>query len=198
MIAFIIGTVEHIDNGFAYVNVNDIGYRVYISSRTASELSMEKEKVRIYTYMSVKEDSVSLFGFLKRSELDMFNKLIGVSGVGPKGALAILSVADVEQLALAVMSGDEKLISSATGIGKKTAQRIVLELKDKLGTVPKPVSSTETISAFVPEMSVRNEAIEGLVALGFARTESAKAVDAVYTEGIDTSALLTRALKVVK
>ena len=114
------------------LDVGGIGYNIKISADTASRLPGIGEPVKLYTYTNVKEDSFQLFGFLSRNDLEIFKKCITVNGIGPKGALAILSVLDADSLRFAIMSGDVKAISKAPGIGAKSAERIILDLKDKI------------------------------------------------------------------
>ena len=128
MISYVKGTVAYIGNDCIVVDNNGIGYNIQVSLSTASAVVMEKE-VKIYTYMNVKENELSLFGFLTKEELNMFNLLIGVNGVGPKSAVAMLGALSPSQLALAIATEDIKALSVGQGIGKKIAQRIALELK---------------------------------------------------------------------
>ena len=129
MIAYVKGTVEDISEDNAVVDIGGIGVNVRISADTAARLPGIGEKVKLYTYTSVREDAMQLFGFLARNDLEIFKKCITVSGIGPKGALAILSVLDADSLRFAIMSGDVKAITKAPGIGTRTAERLILELK---------------------------------------------------------------------
>ena len=132
MFAYINGFLEDVTVDNAVIDVNGFGINVRISADTASKLPGIGEQVRLYTYTYVKEDAFLLYGFLSRSDLEMFKLCITVSGIGPKGALAILSVMDADSLRFAIMSGDAKAISRAPGVGARTAQRLILELKDTL------------------------------------------------------------------
>ena len=129
MFAYINGFLEDVTVDNAVIDVNGFGINVRISADTASKLPGIGEQVRLYTYTYVKEDAFLLYGFLSRSDLEMFKLCITVSGIGPKGALAILSVMDADSLRFAIMSGDAKAISKAPGVGTRTAQRLILELK---------------------------------------------------------------------
>ena len=129
MFAYINGFLEDVTVDNAVIDVNGFGINVRISADTASRLPGIGEQVRLYTYTYVKEDAFLLYGFLSRSDLEMFKLCITVSGIGPKGALAILSVMDADSLRFAIMSGDAKAISKAPGVGTRTAQRLILELK---------------------------------------------------------------------
>ena len=126
MIAYVKGTLEDRSEDNAVVDVGGIGYNIRISADTAARLPGIGEKVKLYTYTSVREDAVQLFGFLSRDDLEIFRKCITVSGIGPKGGLAILSVLDADSLRFAIMSGDAKAITKAPGIGTRTAERLIL------------------------------------------------------------------------
>ena len=131
MISYISGVVEEIEKDKVVVDNNGIGYGIFASHSTLEQIGIG-EQVKIYTYFSVREDAMQLYGFLSRQELQLFKLLIGVSGVGPKGGLAILSTCPGDSLSMAVLADDAKAISKAPGIGAKTAQKIIIELKDKI------------------------------------------------------------------
>lgn len=192
MIGYIKGTVTGIFNGMVLIENNGIGYNINISERNISKLSPSSE-IKIYTYMSVKEDDISLFGFLTRDELELFKRLITVNGIGPKGAIAILSAFDTDTLRFIILSGDAKSLSKAQGVGLKTAQKVILELKDKIDiTGTGETGITQNVSLESPA----NEAVEALVALGYSNTEAYKAVNSVKdAENMDTDKLLKLALK---
>ena len=204
MIAYVNGILESIEEGNAVIDVNGIGYNVNISGSTMDRMPGIGEAVKLYTYTNVKEDTFSLFGFLSRDELNLFKMLITVSGIGPKGGLSILSVMTPDDLRFAIMAGDSKSISAAPGIGKKTAERITLELRDKvklseddmLGDSVASISSAGVSEGVNP---ARDEAVAALVALGYNSTDSMKAVRKVLaanpSAGDDTEALLKLALK---
>ncbi len=199
MIGFIRGTVDSLSESLALIDVNGVGYEVNIGSGTAANLQGIRDEIKLYTYMAVREDDMSLYGFLSRDELDVFRMLIKVSGIGPKGAQAILSVMSVSDLRFAVLTGDSKAISRAPGIGGKTAQKLILELKDKIGEAPAFESGTspagdEGYSA--PVQDERTEAAEALIALGYSQTEAYGAVKkAEIPDGADANAVLKAALK---
>ena len=132
MISFLHGILDSRTEQTAILEVNGVGFEVYMSERDLSSLPQPGSRVKIYTYMNVREDAMQLFGFLGRGDRRMFKLLIGVSGIGPKGGLNILSVLTADDLCYAVMGNDIKALSKAQGIGKKTAERLVIELKDKL------------------------------------------------------------------
>lgn len=196
MISYIKGSVEYIGNDYVVLENNGIGYNIQVSPTTASSVSMKKE-VRIYTYMNVKENELSLFGFLTREELNMFNILIGVNGVGPKSAIGLLGALSPSQLALAIATEDIKALSVGQGIGKRIAQRIALELKDKVGadtisTGEQLVTKTDTTTG------ERAEALSALMALGFTKGEADGAINSVFVSGMETAEIISKALKVVK
>ena len=196
MISYVKGTVAYIENDCIVVDNNGIGYNIQVSSSTASAVVMEKE-VQIYTYMNVKENELSLFGFLTKEELNMFNLLIGVNGVGPKSAVAMLGALSPAQLALAIATEDIKALSVGQGIGKKIAQRIALELKDKVGadTITTGVEIVQKVDVTTGE---RAEALSALMALGFTKNEAENAIKAVFVNGMATEEIISKALKVVK
>lgn len=156
---------------------------------------------KIYTYLSVREDAMNLFGFSSRDELNIFKMVIGVNGIGPKAGLAILSALSADELRLAVLADDKKTISKCPGIGPKTASKLILELKDKLklsDVIENGFMSEDTTGNVSDKLdsSARNEAIEALVALGYTNTDALKAIRMVeITEDMDSSAILKAALK---
>lgn len=200
MIAYVDGIVEDITEDNVVIDVGGIGYNVKISADTAARLPGVGEYARIYTYTSVREDAFWLYGFLSRNELDIFKKCITVNGIGPKGAQAILSVMDADSLRYAIMSGDTKAIAKAPGIGAKTAERLILDLKDKIKIDDTMISREIAMCAAQNSISADNaqiqEAVEALVSLGYGQTESIKAVKAVEgAEDMDAGKLLKAALK---
>lgn len=196
MISYVKGTVAYIGNDCIVVDNNGIGYNIQVSSSTASAVVMEKG-VQIYTYMNVKENELSLFGFLTKEELNMFNLLISVNGVGPKSAVAMLGALSPSQLALAIATEDIKALSVGQGIGKKIAQRIALELKDKVGadTITTGIELVQKVDVATGE---RAEALSALMALGFTKNEAENAIKAVFVNGMATEEIISKALKVVK
>lgn len=199
MIAYVNGRIDDISEDNVVVDVGGIGYNVKISVSTAEKLPEVGKPIKLYTYTSVREDAIQLFGFLSRDELDIFRKCISVSGIGPKGALAILSVLDADSLRFAIMSGDAKAISKAPGIGTKTAERLILELKGKVQMkdtrIGQEIAGTEAEDG-ISDNTQKREAVEALVSLGYGRTEAVKAVNAVEgIEEMDSGAALKAALK---
>ena len=176
---------------------------VFISGSTMDRMPGIGEAVKLYTYTSVKEDSFTLYGFLSRDELSLFKMLISVNGIGPKGGLSILSVMTPDDLRFAIMAGDAGTISKAPGVGKKTAERITLELRDKIKATEDDMlrsSSAVTLDDLTGEASsARDEAVAALVALGYNSSDAMKAVRKVLAENDsasgDTEMLLKLALK---
>ncbi len=203
MIAYVNGIIEYIEEGLCVVDVGGIGMNVFISGSTMDRMPGIGEAVKLYTYTSVKEDSFTLYGFLSRDELSLFKMLITVNGIGPKGGLSILSVMTPDDLRFAIMAGDSKSISAAPGIGKKTAERITLELRDKIKVSEDDMlgnSARVTMDDLTGDASsARDEAVAALVALGYNSTDAMKAVRKVLKadEGAasDTEVLLKLALK---
>lgn len=196
MIGYIKGIVEYIGIDHVLLENNDIGYKLNVSSNTIAQLQ-EGERVKIYTKMIVREDDISLCGFYTKEELEMFNLLTSVSKIGTKLGLAILSFATPSQLHLYISSSDTKTLSKAPGVGKKTAERMVLELKDKLG---KLAISLEDMghepTASIPTTS-DGEAIDALVALGYTGQESKVAVDFVKQAGMGVEDIVKKALEYI-
>ena len=203
MIAFVNGILDEKRDLLAVIDVGGIGYNVNISAYTADRLPSKGEAVKLYTYMSVREDAMNLYGFLTRDELEFFKLLISVSGIGPKGGQAILSVMTPDDLRFAILSGDSKAISKAPGVGKKTAERLVLELKDKISSddilAGKAGGSTVALTGGKGIDEPQNEAVEALVSLGYGLSEASKAVRTVISasevNAEDTEAILKLALK---
>lgn len=201
MIAYVHGIIEDIAEDNVVIDVGGVGINVRISTDTAGRLPGMGEPVRLYTYTSVKEDSFLLYGFLSRNDLAMFKQCITVNGIGPKGALAILSVMDADSLRFAIMSEDYKAVSKAPGIGTKTAQRLVLELKDKItiddNLINREIAATAAGNSNISADSIqKKEAVEALVSLGYGQTESLKAVNSIEgIEDMDSGAILKAALK---
>ena len=199
MIAYVNGILERIEEGLAVVDVGGIGMNVFISGSTMDRMPGIGEAVKLYTYTNVKEDSFTLFGFLSRDELSLFKMLITVSGIGPKGGLSILSVMTPDDLRFAIMAGDSVSISKAPGIGKKTAERITLELRDKIkATEAEMLKSSAAVTMddlSGDASSARDEAVAALVALGYNSGDAMKAVRKVLTANEDAAADTEKLLK---
>lgn len=201
MFAYVKGIVADIAEDCCVIDVHDVGINIHISAQTASRMPGIGQEAKLYTYTSVREDAFWLYGFLSKGDLEMFKRCITVSGIGPKGALGLLSVMDGDQLRFAILAQDVKAISKAPGIGKRTAERLVLELKDKLDYAAADIAreaaggSGSAVGAVMDHPGKR-EAVEALVALGYGQTEAMKAVSQVEgADALDSSALLKQALK---
>lgn len=196
MIGYIKGAVEGISADYILLECHDIGYQIYTSGMALARIPMHQE-MKIYTYLHVREDGVTLFGFPTTEELNTFKLLIGVSGIGPKVALAVLSALTVQELALAVMAGDTKTITKANGIGAKGAARLIMELKDKM-QVEDAFATTEisdTTDIATSQDSVQ-DTVMALVSLGYSDTEALKAIKQVPgADMMDSEQLLKAALK---
>lgn len=200
MIAYVKGTVAAITEDNAVIDVNGIGYNVKISADTAARMPGVGEPAKLYTYTSVREDAIQLYGFLSGNDLEIFKKCITVSGIGPKGGLAILSVLDADSLRYAILSGDVKAICKAPGIGARTAERLILELKDKIKIddtmIAREMEDTGAATANMGDTPQKKEAVEALVSLGYGSAEAMKAVNAIEgIEAMDSGAVLKAALK---
>lgn len=198
MYAYFKGKLAYIGEDSIILDVHDVGYRILLSPASIAFLPQLGEEVQLYTYTSVREDAIWLYGFLSHEDLEIFKKCITVSGIGPKGGMSILSVMDAEALRFAIISGDAKAIAKAPGIGQKTAQRLILELKDKISVEDTLVSREihgVRMTADVNEDHCK-EAVEALVALGYSGTDALKAVKAIeHAADMDVEAVLKAALK---
>lgn len=197
MIAHINGILDDIYEDRVVIDVNGVGYNIYVSSNTLSALPPMGENVKLYTHTVVREDAFILFGFLNKDELFLFKKIITVSGIGPKGGLAFFNILCADDLRFAILSGDAKLLSSAPGIGKKTAEKLILELKDKLewnkDFIAKEININNNTT---PSLTgIKNEAVSALVALGYGSREAHEAVSKVDIADDDVEAVLKEALK---
>lgn len=190
MYAYIKGTLEEKTEDNVVIEASGIGYNVKVSTTTADLLPGIGNEVKIYTYTLVREDAFSLYGFLTRDDLEIFKKLITVNGIGPKGGLAILSVMNADALRFAIMAGDAKAIAKAPGVGNKTAERVILDLRDKISledTLRSPGNTPEASGigasgAQAVDNVRKKEAIEALAALGYSASDAANAVKKVAAE----------------
>lgn len=200
MIGYIKGTVESVDKDKIILECNGIGYNIFVTATLLNNIYEEGMELKIYTYLSVREDAMILYGFASKDELDIFKMLITVSGIGPKGGLAILSTLDVNSLKVAIVSGDSKAIAKAPTIGAKTASKVILELKDKIDTEGIFGSSVEDeMSKDGMSLAFRQDALDGLLALGFSKSQSLMAIKKAMgsKEYTDAGELLKDALKYV-
>lgn len=184
MFSYIKGRIEDIDIDYIVVDNNNIGFKVMTSSNVISKVSLHEERT-IFTYMNVREDDISLYGFLTKDEINAFKLLIGVSGIGPKGALAVMSTLTMDELRMAVIAGDHKSIAKANGIGPKTAQKVVIELKDKF-KLEDVFGNTEVDEGGLSEGAgddIISDAVLALNALGYSEAESLRIVKKTALKG---------------
>lgn len=198
MIRFIKGIVVDIEENFLILENHGIGYRIFTPASVLERYVRVGEEIKLHTYMNVREDAMLLYGFLTADDLRLFELLLGVSGVGPKVGLGILSVLSADDLRFAVLSDDAAAIAKAPGIGKKTAQKLILELKDKM-SLEDAFEKKLAHGQELPEITgtdETSEAVMALTALGYASTDALRAVRAVDGhETMDVEALLKAALK---
>lgn len=200
MYSYIKGILTDMEEDLVVVEAGGIGYNIYTTGQTFDYLPSIGEEVKLYTYLNVREDAMMLYGFLTKDDLRVFKLLIGVSGIGPKGALAILSVMTTDDLRFAVLGEDAKAIAKAPGIGAKTAQRLILELKDKFSLEDafeqKLQNVTDKSVSADGVKNAKNEAVQALVALGYSSSEALKAIgDVDITADTDVEDILKAALK---
>lgn len=200
MIAFIRGTVVDMTANSVITEAGGIGYEIYMTGSDLSQIRMGEE-IKIHTYFHVREDAMQLYGFLAKDDLQMFKLLLGVNGVGPKAAVGVLAGITADELRFAILSDDIKTLSKAPGIGKKTAQKLILELKDKLKLEDafelKLAHEQEKAAAGLGDITdARQEAVEALIALGYSSTDALRAVRKVTDVAADdVEGLLKAALK---
>ena len=193
MFYYINGTVTVLEANLAVLDCGGVGYACHTTGYTLSQLQVGKQQ-KLYTYCNIKEDAFDIFGFSTKEELNCFNRLIGVSGVGPKVALAILSAATPSQFTLAVMTGDEKTLTMAPGVGKKMAQRIILELKDKMtGELPEMGGTAAIVPAAAGNKA--SEAAAALASLGYSQSEIGLALKGVDVERLSLEEIVRSALR---
>ena len=197
MIAYVKGTLEEITEQNVVIEVNGIGYNVRISAGTMGQLPGLSSEVKLYTYTCVREDAFFLYVFLTKEELELFRLLITVNGVGPKGALGVLSVMSVRDLRFAVMGADSRMLAKAPGIGKKTAERIILDLRDKVSFDEAAVETASPVQDVwqASDGDPRGEAMQALEALGYNPAEAKRAVAQVDAKETDVEVILKAALK---
>lgn len=199
MYSYIKGILADVEENLVVIETGGIGYNIYTTGGTFDYLPSIGEELKLYTYLNVREDAMQLYGFLTKDDLKVFKLLLGVSGIGPKGALAILSVMSPDDLRFAVLADDAKAISKAPGVGAKTAQRLILELKDKLSLEDafEQKLANESVKKAPSQLTgVKNDAVAALVALGYSSSDALKTVNAVeITEDSDVEDVLKAALK---
>jgi Holliday junction DNA helicase RuvA len=194
MIAFLQGIVFKVNSDSIYLDHDGMGFRVFMSTRDLAEL-VKGDEVFVYTYLQVKEDDMSLYGFLSEDDMDLFKKLIGVSGVGPKIGLSVLSSYTVSDINFAILSDDDKTLSKVSGLGAKTAKKIILELKDKIDMeeAVEINNNDEGISS-----SAKNDATLALTSLGYSSSDALKAMSKIENvKELSTEEIIKEALKIL-
>ncbi len=187
MIAFVKGEILTKRNGYLIVKSQDLGYKVFVASALYSEIQLA-QSVELFTYQNVREDSLDLYGFQSLDDLEMFEMLLSVSGIGPKSALSVMSMADTEYLKTSIIQGDSGLLTKVSGIGKKTAERVVLELKEKIAKLAPLVEG--------PQLSgMSSDEIDALISLGYSLPQAREALREVDSEVTDSSERIRQALK---
>ena len=199
MYAYIKGELAEKNIDHIVVEAGGIGYLIYVPAQSIDYLPDEGDQIKVYTYLYIREDAMVLYGFLTQDDLEIFKMLITVSGIGPKGGLGILSTLSADDLRFAILSGDSKTISKAPGIGAKTAQRVIIDLKDKMSLEEAFEKKLENNADGVQKTlnsSIKNDAVLALSALGYSSAESLKAVSKVdITDDMDVEDVLKLALK---
>ena len=197
MIGYLKGEVAGIYDDRIVLEVGGIGYNIFMAASSLDLIEGVGEIIKIYTYLLVREDALSLYGFLTKDDLELYKLLISVNGIGPKGGLALLSVMTSDDLRFAILSGDAKQIGKAPGIGPKTAQRLIIDLKDKVSLQDAFVLKTERMADNKEKDNlgvIREEAVEALVALGYSQSDSYRAVRSVGNDVNDVESVLKAAL----
>ncbi len=198
MIHFIKGTLVEKSENKIVVETGGIGYEIFVPDNSSVYMVSENESVKLYTHMAVREDAVSLYGFTEKEGLRLFRLLITVNGVGAKAAMAVLSSMPLAELKKAIAFEDANMLTKANGIGKKTAQRIVLELKEKVGSDSVSFGSEVLDGGSVAEMlsqDARNDALNGLIALGYSRLEAVDALGTIVDADLTAEQYIKAALK---
>ena len=197
MFYYVDGTVTVLKQGLAVIDCGGVGYACHASQNTIGKLKIGT-RARLLTYLNVREDIFELYGFINEEEQSCFEMMIGVSGVGPKAALSILSVAPPDRLALSIITGDEKMLMQAPGIGKKIAQRIVLELRDKMSKEQlETASASSPVAAAAVSGGVNHtqEAVAALMVLGYTQAEALHAMEGLDAAGMDAEEIIRQCLK---
>lgn len=198
MISYIKGVLADMAQDSIVLDVSGIGWQIFVPGQVLDHLPAIGETVKIHTYLQVREDAMTLYGFLTKDDLQVFQLLLGVSGIGPKGALAVLSVMTADDLRFAILSDDAKTIAKTPGVGPKTAKRLILELKDKI-SFEEAFEQQQAHAQEIPAAAakdIQNEAVMALTALGYSSSEAFKAIASIeITEDSQVEEVLKQALK---
>lgn len=195
MFAYIKGSLEEIHSNKVVIDVGGVGYEIIVPSSLISRLPEQGSIVKLYTYFNVREDAQELYGFYQKEDKSIFEKLITVSGIGPKVAIGLLATLSASQLAAAIVTGDIKTLCTAPGIGKKTAQRIVLELKEKIDK--EEIAQQSETKMLAAEKDDTHEVIQALIALGYKPSEAREALASIQDKKQDVPTLIRLSLKVL-
>ena len=196
MFAYIKGTLEEKTENYVVIEVAGIGYKIYMSKAAISQIGETNKQVKVHTHYHVREDNISLYGFLNNDELKMFELLLQVSGIGAKSAIVMLSEITPSNFAIAVITNDVSKLVKIPGIGAKTAQRIILELKDKLKTV-QAEEQNEKVQKVIQEDNVVSEAISALQILGYNKKEIEKVLEKLDMQNLSVEDIIRKALGVL-
>jgi Holliday junction DNA helicase RuvA len=188
MISQLKGNISYVGFGYVILDVSGVGYKVYVTADALADLQKNKNEVLVWTYLAVRENSLDLYGFRSEEEMSFFDLLLDVSGIGPKSALAILNVTTVENLRKAIQTGDTSYLTKVSGVGKKSADKIVIELQDKLGKID---------DSGGPQLREETDVVEALKSLGYSMPEIREAVKKIPAEVEGTSERVREALKIV-
>ena len=187
MIVLLEGIIELKTEKFAVINVGGIGYQVFFGVDSMQRIPEKGGNVKVWTHHHVREDSQELYGFRHYAELELFEMLISISGIGPRGALGIMAIAPVDTLKKAIAAGDTSYLTRVSGIGRKTAEKVVLELKDKM--------AGKGVTVEAPELKDEADAIDALVALGYSQREAREALNGISAQGVTLEKRVSAALK---
>ena len=194
MFAYIKGSLEMKSSGYIVIDINGLGYKVFMSQNNIDTIGELHDIIKVFTYVKVREDDISIFGFKTQEELKMFELLISVSGVGAKSALVMLSCIEPSDFAIAVISNDVKVLTKVPGIGNKSAQRIILELKDKLKEEQLEEKLKDSSKKLKDNSENINEAISGLMVLGYSKKDIEKAFEHLTVESLSVEDLIKNGL----
>lgn len=194
MFAYIKGSLEMKSNGYIVIDINGLGYKIFMSQNNIDSIGELHDTIKVFTYVRVREDDISIYGFKTQEQLKMFELLISVSGVGAKSALVMLSCIEPSDFAIAVISNDVKVLSKVPGIGNKSAQRIILELKDKLKEEQLEEKLKDSSKKLKDNSENINEAISGLMVLGYSKKDIEKAFEHLDIDNLSIEDLIKKGL----
>ena len=194
MFAYIKGSLEMKSNGYIVIDINGLGYKIFMSQNNIDSIGELHDTIKVFTYVRVREDDISIYGFKTQEQLKMFELLISVSGVGAKSALVMLSCIEPSDFAIAVISNDVKVLTKVPGIGNKSAQRIIIELKDKLKEEQLEEKLKDSSKKLKDNSENINEAISGLMVLGYSKKDIEKAFEHLDIDNLSIEDLIKKGL----